>query len=143
MQLPDSVQNILAYGQGYKDGMKDGTICGFHDALVCAVHDMTGLLKKYHELEREYAGMQEKARLERMENMPKLEQPPEQKHGRWIPREYDGYADGAPVWDMWECSECGHEHNGEEDTLTEFCPDCGAKMDAAADQGGGGENATD
>ena len=62
------------------------------------------------------------------------------EHGRWIPREYDGYADGAPVWDMWECSECGHEHNGEEDTLTEFCPDCGAKMDAAADQGGGADN---
>ena len=50
------------------------------------------------------------------------------RHGRWIPTEYDSYADGAPVWDKWECSECGHEHNGEEDTLTAFCPDCGAKM---------------
>lgn len=54
------------------------------------------------------------------------------KHGRWIPTEYDNYADGAPVWDKWECSECGHEHNGEEDTLTEFCPDCGARMDGGA-----------
>ena len=52
------------------------------------------------------------------------------RHGRWIPTEYDGYADNAPVWDKWECSECGHEHNGEEDTLTAFCPDCGAKMGA-------------
>ena len=51
------------------------------------------------------------------------------RHGRWIPTEYDSYADGAPVWDKWECSECGHEHNGEEDTLTAFCPDCGARME--------------
>ena len=50
---------------------------------------------------------------------------------KWIPTEYNSYADGAPVWDMWECSECGHEHNGEEDTLTAFCPDCGAKMEGA------------
>jgi len=50
------------------------------------------------------------------------------KHGRWIPVEYDAYADGVPVWDKWECSECGHEYNGEEDTLTAFCPDCGTKM---------------
>jgi rubrerythrin len=51
------------------------------------------------------------------------------RNGRWIPTEYDGYADGYPVYDAFECSECGHEHNGEEDTLTAFCPDCGAKMD--------------
>lgn len=61
--------------------------------------------------------------------------------GRWIPTEYDSYADGAPVWDKWECSDCGHEHSGEEDTLTAFCPDCGARMDATdTDIGGkGGE----
>lgn len=51
------------------------------------------------------------------------------KHGRWIPTEYDGYADGAPVWDKWECSECGYEHSGEEDTLTSFCLNCFARMD--------------
>lgn len=50
------------------------------------------------------------------------------KHGRWIPTEYDSYADGAPVCDKWECSECGHEHSGEEDTLPSFCPNCGAEM---------------
>lgn len=60
----------------------------------------------------------------------------EVRHGRWIPTEYDSYADGAPVYDKWECSECGHEHNGEEDTLTAFCPDCGAYMrEGGADNG--------
>lgn len=54
---------------------------------------------------------------------------PEVRHGRWIPTEYDSYADGAPVWDKWECSECSYEHSGEENTLTAFCPDCGARMD--------------
>jgi hypothetical protein len=65
------------------------------------------------------------------------------RHGRWIPTEYDSFADGAPVWDKWECSECGHEHNGEEDTLTAFCPDCGTKLDVTdmnAGSKGGSEN---
>ena len=49
--------------------------------------------------------------------------------GRWIPIEYDGYANGNPVWDLWECSECQEEHSGDEETLTPYCPNCGAKMD--------------
>ena len=51
------------------------------------------------------------------------------KHGRWAPLEYDGFADGSPVWDLWECSECQYEHSGDEDTLTPYCPNCGARMD--------------
>jgi DNA-directed RNA polymerase subunit RPC12/RpoP len=51
------------------------------------------------------------------------------KHGRWIPLEYDGYADGFPVYDLWECSQCQEEHSGDEDTLTPYCPHCGAKME--------------
>lgn len=63
----------------------------------------------------------------RVKNAPTIEAEPV-RHGRWIPTEYDSYADGSPVWDKYECSECGHEHSGEEDTLTAFCPDCGADM---------------
>lgn len=59
--------------------------------------------------------------------MPEIEAKPVRR-GRWIPTEYDSYADGAPVWDKYECSECGHEHSGEEDTLTAFCPNCGSDM---------------
>lgn len=54
-----------------------------------------------------------------------------EKTGKWEPIEYDGYADGNPVWDLWECSECGKEHAGDQDTLTQYCPDCGAKMEVA------------
>jgi hypothetical protein len=54
-------------------------------------------------------------------------------HGEWIPIEADGYADGYPVWDLWECSECREEHRGDEDTLTPYCPNCGAKMDGKGD----------
>lgn len=46
----------------------------------------------------------------------------------WIGNEYDGYADGNPVYYLWECSRCGYEHYGEQDTLTNYCPNCGAKM---------------
>lgn len=56
-------------------------------------------------------------------------------HARWVPIEYDGYADGSPVWDLWECSECREEHSGDEDTLTPYCPNCGAKMDGGIEDG--------
>ena len=49
------------------------------------------------------------------------------RHGKWIGIEYDGYADGYPVYYLWECSECGYEHKGED--TPEYCQDCGAKMD--------------
>jgi len=49
-------------------------------------------------------------------------------HGRWVGIEYDGYADGNPVYDLWECSVCAEEHKGELDTLSNYCPNCGAKM---------------
>ncbi len=51
------------------------------------------------------------------------------RHGQWVGLEYDGYADGNPVYDLWECSLCNCEWDGEEDTLPHYCPDCGAKMD--------------
>lgn len=51
-------------------------------------------------------------------------------HGRWIGLEYDGYADGVPVYDMWECSECGWEVSGKDVPETHsFCYRCGANMD--------------
>ena len=50
-------------------------------------------------------------------------------HAHWVGLEYDGYADGHPVYDVFECSNCNEWHCGEEDTLTDYCPHCGAKMD--------------
>ncbi len=72
------------------------------------------------------AGCDIREMLDEIEALPTAK--PEVHRGRWIPIEYDSYADGDPVWDKFECSECGHEHNGEKDTLTAFCPDCGAYM---------------
>lgn len=122
MQLPDSVQNILAYGQGHTDGMKDGHICGFHDALVCTIHDLTALLQKYAELEKEWAASQEKAKRERLENMPQMEQPAEQKHGRWKKKNGEIY-----------CTNCKKSKWSESFELMlrgfDFCPKCGAQMD--------------
>ena len=53
----------------------------------------------------------------------------QQKTSKWIGIEYEGYADGNPVYDVYECSSCGYVHNGESDTLSDYCPDCGAKME--------------
>lgn len=50
--------------------------------------------------------------------------------GKWVGLEYDGYADGCPVYDVWECSECGEEVSGEDVPETHpYCHGCGARMD--------------
>lgn len=52
---------------------------------------------------------------------------PERKTGRWIGTEYDGYADGNPVYYEWKCSACGCVIEDDEPTWN-FCPNCGADM---------------
>lgn len=57
-------------------------------------------------------------------------------HGYWIGLEYDGYADGYPVYDLWECSECGQEEKGEDVPETHsYCHNCGAIMDGYTENG--------
>ena len=64
-----------------------------------------------------------------IENIPAADVAPV-VHGRWIGLEYDGYADGCPVYDLWECSECGEEVRGEDVPDTHpWCHGCGARMD--------------
>lgn len=51
------------------------------------------------------------------------------ERGQWIGLEYDGYADGCPVYDLWECSNCGIEVRGEDVPDTHpYCHGCGIKM---------------
>ena len=59
----------------------------------------------------------------------------ERSTGHWIPIGYDGYADGSPVIEEWECSECGWEHSGDSDTLTPYYPNCSAKMESEGSDG--------
>lgn len=51
-------------------------------------------------------------------------------HGQWVGIQYDGYADGCPVYDLWKCSNCREEYetDGDAPPFT-YCPSCGAKMD--------------
>lgn len=42
----------------------------------------------------------------------------------------DGYANGELIYDTWTCSECGYTVDTDDpDDLTEFCPNCGTKME--------------
>ena len=52
----------------------------------------------------------------------------EQRTGKWVGIEYDGYSDGHPVYDVWECSICHEEHEGDYDSLPRYCPNCGVRM---------------
>ena len=55
-------------------------------------------------------------------------------HAHWVGTEYDGYADGNPVYFTYECSHCGDEidTDGNEPNFN-YCPYCGAKMDGGKD----------
>ena len=56
--------------------------------------------------------------------------PSAERLGRWLPLEGDGYADGAIVYDVWECSNCGNEERGEDVPETNrYCRWCGAQME--------------
>ena len=50
------------------------------------------------------------------------------RHGKFIGAEYDGYADGNPVYYEWKCSECGCIFEEDEPTYN-YCPNCGCRMD--------------
>lgn len=87
-------------------------------------------VRKVTEYDESGCGMTYKAvPVEAIEQAPAADAEPV-RHGAWIGVEYDGYADGYPVYYLWECSECRDEHEGDEDTLTPYCHNCGAKMDA-------------
>ena len=48
----------------------------------------------------------------------------------------DGYADGALVFDVWHCSECGYcidDGTDDPERLPNYCPNCGAKMNGGTD----------
>jgi len=49
------------------------------------------------------------------------------RHGRFLGTEYDGYADGNPVYYEWQCNVCGCIFEDDEPTYN-FCPNCGADM---------------
>ena len=49
------------------------------------------------------------------------------RHGKFIGTEYDGFADGNPVYYEWKCSECGCIFEDDEPTYR-YCPNCGARM---------------
>lgn len=90
------------------------TTCSSSDCYGCAIGDeLDKLHRKIERLEKK------NARLEQ-------ELAGAKRSGVWIGIEYDGYADGFPVYDLWECSSCGYEWCGDEPPC--FCPDCGAKM---------------
>lgn len=56
-----------------------------------------------------------------------LEDVPQRVRGRWVGTEFDGYADGNPVYYEWKCSACGCVVEDEEPTWN-YCPNCGAEM---------------
>lgn len=62
-----------------------------------------------------------------IDNMPSADAR-EVKRGEWV-GDFDGYADGEPVYDIWSCSACGYVFGEWDEKPTwEYCPRCGADM---------------
>lgn len=71
----------------------------------------------------------------KIEKLPRVTFDDLRPKGRWIGIGYEGYADGTPVYDYWECSECGEEVDGEDVPETHpFCHGCGADMRARTEE---------
>lgn len=51
-------------------------------------------------------------------------------NGTWL-GEGDGYANGAMVYDVWKCDQCGYiidDGTDDPERLPNYCPNCGANM---------------
>lgn len=47
---------------------------------------------------------------------------------RYVNYEYDGYADGCPVYDTARCPECGRYFDLDCEEKCNYCPDCGQRL---------------
>lgn len=55
-------------------------------------------------------------------------------HARWYGTEYNGYSDENPVFEVYQCSNCGAEFRCS-DMDFDYCPRCGAKMEQEEEDG--------
>lgn len=64
-----------------------------------------------------------------LDNIPTADVTPV-RHGRWIERkEHFYFQNGCKEWINFYCSECDAPNN----SPTDYCPNCGAKMDRGTD----------
>lgn len=64
-----------------------------------------------------------------LDNIPTTDVTPV-RHGRWIERkEHFYFQNGCKEWINFYCSECDAPNN----SPTDYCPNCGAKMDRGVD----------
>ena len=105
----------------------DGTRGEEQMELIDKKELLVNIRQKLHEVERGWSYIYVLPEIiSLIKEAPEIESRPK---GKWIGISYDGYADGNPVYDRWECSNCGLEiddDNGE--ILWRYCPDCGADM---------------
>lgn len=97
-----------------------------------AVLDRLEMLRRNYTLKAGYRDAMTDA-IGEVRNAPALDVTPV-VHAYWIGSEYDGYADGFPVFETWSCSACGEEYCSEGDPpMYNYRPNCGARMDGEAD----------
>lgn len=52
----------------------------------------------------------------------------EKETPKYVDYEYDGYADGCPVYDIAHCPECGRYFDLDCEEKCNYCPDCGQRL---------------
>lgn len=91
----------------------------YQEALDNAVHDID---YKYHDF-GEYIP---KERLDEIKLLQKLVDKEKPKDVEYT--EYDGFADGYPVYDTAICPNCDREFEVECEEHYDYCPNCGQKL---------------
>lgn len=54
------------------------------------------------------------------------------RHGKWLHTEIEDDEEWGGIWHKWTCDNCGYSV-GNNPNGTNYCPNCGAKMDGGAD----------
>lgn len=98
------------------------------DRLLCVIDDDGGWA--YDGLEYQAYMSCLRGVLEDIEEAPTIDPETLRPTAYWR-GEYDGYADGNPVDDVWYCSSCEYcidDGTDDPELLPKYCPNCGAKM---------------
>ena len=93
------------------------------DAIVNTVSEIG--LHDNSEVARYGATFRQHEIIDIIEGVPSAQ--PERNKGEWVGAEFDGYADGNPVYYEWKCSACGCVVEDEEPAWN-YCPNCGTDM---------------
>ena len=85
-------------------------------------------IKEYVEREAKRLSSEKRIELPQQVDFQLLQELVNKETPKYVNYEYDGYADGCPVYDTAHCPECGRYFDLDCEEKSNYCPDCGQKL---------------